>query len=568
MYVDIHFEQEIQTGQSCQEHNLIQKSARQQYLPSNFIINHNILKMSEDSPTDNPSNHTDSNRRLVSRNFDTFSDENVQLFLNDENTSSADQTHISTHKVLTIKSLTNALNTIETSAFTMIDVEKMTDDFAKLLHNGPVPTPLLITATVEDNGLSTGHNALVSNETLNERAERKRKRDSPEEIQNRIRKKLQQYAYKSTEIGTKNVSFDLQVDTPASQPEISMESTESLHNVTVIEVNQTASTSRTITPPVQVATPLITLEDARNYQVPDNKLHIWKLLEGQLRKVGRHDARVSQLTDDLAHERPPSWCFGGTTAPLHLRPFDDILVNITRAYANTMAAAARQIIFQQAQDDQREANSLLETLRRMYLEDNDPNFELAHKRALGIATHYKEKETQLNRRLHQADIPNQPQTRAEWSECLARRKVSRPNRSRNSRSRSRSPGRRSNSNQRNQPNQPRQGPNQQPPRPNNNNRRQQTQQGQQNPRPPRINNRNQARQQPTTSDLPRHNSNGRNQYGPQPSGSNTTQQGNSRQNQGQRQGSHNNTRPVNLNLNAEEQALIVMMRTARNNNPN
>ena len=73
-----------------------------------------------------------------------------------------------------------------------------------------------------------------------------------------------------------------------------------------------------------------------------------------------------------------------------------------------MGAAARQIMYQTAQDDQREADSLLETLHRMYESDKDPNFELAHQRALGIATHYKEKEVDLNKRLHQADITNNP----------------------------------------------------------------------------------------------------------------------------------------------------------------
>ena len=38
MYVDIHFEQEIQTGQPCSTTQFNPESALQQYLPSNFTI--------------------------------------------------------------------------------------------------------------------------------------------------------------------------------------------------------------------------------------------------------------------------------------------------------------------------------------------------------------------------------------------------------------------------------------------------------------------------------------------------------------------------------------------------
>ena len=62
-----------------------------------------------------------------------------------------------------------------------------------------------------------------------------------------------------------------------------------MEDVTIEEAIQAPSTSHNM-PPIRVNTPLISLEDAMNYQVPDNKLHIWKLLEAQLRKVGRHDA--------------------------------------------------------------------------------------------------------------------------------------------------------------------------------------------------------------------------------------------------------------------------------------
>ena len=446
----------------------------------------------------------------------------------------------------------------------MATVNKMTDDFMKLNNDECTPLPLL-TTTMHKRHSATNHLSIVPNETLDQRAERKRKRDSPEENSMRIRLKLQQYAYKSTLIGNKNVSFDLQADTSASHSVTSMASAESEDN-TIRNVPSREHTHREETNPRRMQTLLPTEEQIRGYEVPPNKLHIWKLLETQLRKIGRHDARVSQLSEELATERPPSWCFGGTTAPSYLRPFNDALINITRAYANTMAAAARQIIYTQAQDDQREANSLLETLRRMYEEDEDPDFVLAHQRALGIATHYKEKEVALNKRLHQADVPNQPQTRAEWAENLGRRKISRPGRNRNSRSRSPAQGHRNGSNNRSQPPQQnmRNNPNPSPTRQQNNNPpRQQPQQ--QRPRQqqqaPRQNNRNQARHQVATHQNP--NSRGYSNA-PQASGSNHNLAGSSRHNQ-PRNGNQNIRQPT-LDLNAEEQALITMMRAARNNN--
>ena len=519
--------------------------------------------MSEERLNGDDLRPTDAEHRIVSRNLDTFSDENVQRFVNKNKPSNVNPPRIPIHATFNIKSLNNALSYMERDKCNMSDVEKLTDDFALLVNNGVVPTALLTTVAQKNKPLRGIHDTLVSCGVLVPPSPRKRKRDSPEEASMRIRLELQKYAYKSTITGNKNVSFKLQKTPTASQSESSMVSETSSTDVTIEESNQRPSTSHTIAP-LRIPPPVITPEDARDYQVPGNKTHIWKLLEAQLRKVGRHDAHVSQLTESLAVGRPPSWCFGGSIAPLHMRPFHDILVNITQAYANTMAAAARQIIFQQAQEDQREATSLLETLRRLYVEDEDPDFELAHQRALGIATHYKDKEVQLNKRQQQADTPNQPQTRAEWADCLARRKVSKPSRGRTSRSRSPAAGRRNAPNNRGQNQGQRQNP--QPPRPTNNNpQRQKTQPGQQHTRAPRDN-RNQPRQQQNSNNAPRNNNSGRNQStAAQASGSYTNQPNNARQ-PNQRQGNNNTPRPATLNLNSEEQALITMMRAAKNNN--
>ena len=81
--------------------------------------------------------------------------------------------------------------------------------------------------------------------------------------------------------------------------------------------------------PVHQTSRVITPEEARAYVVPEHHVRIWKLLEAQLRKVGRSDARVSELSANLANECPSSWCFGGTTAPIYMCPFSDVLINIT-----------------------------------------------------------------------------------------------------------------------------------------------------------------------------------------------------------------------------------------------
>ena len=517
----------------------------------------------ENNSRDDLVNHTDSNRQIVSRNLDTFSDD-VVLAAHNGSKSYCNRTI----NVLPVgkapHSLNHGLKKLKAQKFTISDVEKMTSDFANLINNDIVVRPLLKPVTLVQPCREASHASLVSNGTVEPQLDRKRKRDSPEENSMRIRLQLQKYAYKSAYSRSKNVSFQLQADPIASHSESSVGSSDSERNVTMVE-NTNPIITRPNTLPRSSEPYVITQEDARNYEVPYNKLHIWKLLEAQLRKVGRHDARVSQMSEDLEADRPPSWCFGGTTAPSYLRPFDDILINITRAYANTMGAAARQIMYQTAQDDQREADSLLETLRRMYESDKDPNFELAHQRALGIATHYKEKEVDLNNRLHQADIPNQPQTRAEWSESLGRRKVSKPGRNRSSRSRSPANGQRNGPNNRPQTNQQPQRRNQPQPT-QNNNQRQQTQPRQQQPKHnPRQDNRYNAKNNNNQRQNNYNNRSNTRNMEPQPSGSNTNQQSSSRNNQAPRQG-HQTPRTHQLDLNAEEQALINMMRAAKNQN--
>ena len=393
--------------------------------------------MSEENlPGSEPIDHTDSNRRIVSRNLDTFSDERVQITTNNGLLKKAN-IPINLPTISDIESsLSSALDKMKLAKNTMNDVQKMTDHFVNICQTDLIVLPLLNTATPTLRDADVIHIAHVSSDLLNTTAGRKRKRESPEETRLRIRQKLQVFAYTGANKGIKNVSFCPQVDTTAAHRVSSMGSITSEEDTVTRDPTPGTSMSNPQPPPRAPPALVVTQEEIRGYQVKDRYLHIWKLLEAQLREVGRHDAQVSQLTEELDQNTPPSWCFEGSTAPLYLRPFNDILINITQAYANTMAAAARQIIYTQAQVDQREANQLLETLRRMYEEDNDPDFELAHQRALGIASHYKTKEQQLNKRLHQADAVNQPQTRNEWADTLGRRKVSRPSRRRPSQSRS------------------------------------------------------------------------------------------------------------------------------------
>lgn len=527
--------------------------------------------MSEESfQGEDLTNHTDSNRQIVSRNLDTFSNDVVH---SDANNGIRDiimkQRNITT--TANVQSLTSALDNLTVSKFSMSDVTNlMTFNNEKFVHDDHTPPQLLMRVVQGSvSPQSMNHNAPVSSVPLEQRAKRKRIRESPEETQIRIRQKLQQYAYKGKYIGPKNVSFSLQADVHASHSVSSTDSSASSMNVTMIDTEPIQSTSHS-TPrprPREEASVIYSEEQIRAYQVPNRFERIWKLLEAALRKVGRHDARVSQLTQELADDNPPSWCFGGSTAPLHLRPFNDILINITRAYANTMAAAARQLIHQQAQDDQREATSLLNTLSQMYEEGGDPDFALAHQRALGIATHYKEKETQLNRRLHQADLVNQPQTRTEWAETLGRRKVSRPsNRRRGSRSRSPIQGQGNGANNRGRQNQQAPRTNPPPPRTNSNQRQQQPiQQQQQQQQPPRNNNRYQPRPNQGNGNNRGQQPQRQNTYTAQNSASNTNQQTTSRPGNAPRQGRNNPPQPQ-LDLNAEEEALINMMRAARNNN--
>jgi len=91
----------------------------------------------------------------------------------------------------------------------------------------------------------------------------------------------------------------------------------------------------------------------------------------------------------------------------------------------------------QAEDDAGEARHLQETLKRMYREHKDPNFELAIGRAEGIAAHYARKEEALNQRQSEEDQDNIPKTQNEWAESLGRRKVTKPSTRTQSRSRSR-----------------------------------------------------------------------------------------------------------------------------------
>ena len=275
----------------------------------------------------------------------------------------------------------------------------------------------------------------------------KRKRDSP--LKRNVREKLLQYAYKDK--STKNVTFDLQADADATN-NVDMEervsasssaaSTSSLTAVqersyetleTALPQRRSRPVHRHIQHTVNVQT-LPTEDEMRKYQVPDSMETIWKLYEQRLRTVGRAQARIAQLTSNIQAGNPPSWCFGGTQAPLYMRPYHPELVAVSLEYAMKMAITARNIIIRQTESDAMQARHLQETLLRMYKQENDPNFELATGRAEGIAAHYNRKEVALNIRQTEEDQQNIPTETEEWAEILCRRKVTKAS----ARSRSRS----------------------------------------------------------------------------------------------------------------------------------
>ena len=358
-------------------------------------------------------------------------------------------------------------------------VEKLID-FGILLVS---PSPLLQACeqTTPDNSLIALLPASSSPEPQVARPSKRKRLDPPQEVCN-VRDKLSKYAY--TDRNIKNVSFAPQVDrtTPPAPPQASPTSSMEIDGTvappqppptTSVETNMRAprpiinTVRRAISmsslpaiasglthtplpsiPPNTntshgslVVDPALTADDeARNYQVPERMTRMWRLYEHQLRIVGRTSARIRQLDEDIRIERPPSWCYGGTQAPQYLRPFHISLVEITRAYAMTMASAARAHLQQQAEDDAREAEHLRNTLSNMYADAGDEFYELANLRAEGIAGYYTRKEMTLSRRLHDEDVALQPTTRAEWADQLSRRKISKPTTRRRT-SRSRSPHR-------------------------------------------------------------------------------------------------------------------------------
>ena len=101
-----------------------------------------------------------------------------------------------------------------------------------------------------------------------------------------------------------------------------------------------------------------------------------------------------------------------------------------------MAIISRNILIRECEQDAGQARHLQETLKRMYTQDNDHNFEMATGRAEGIAAHYSRKEEILNTRISEEDQTNIPTELNEWAEMLSRRKVMKHNTWSHSRSKS------------------------------------------------------------------------------------------------------------------------------------
>ena len=353
---------------------------------------------------------TDSTRRIVSTNLPTcFSDRETNIM------------PIKGHIISTVNHLETLANTVNTNLSTHLENMSCTDNApSDVVHLARITTKADIhfadTVTQRDSPVklrSTNnetHEANFSIQKVDEKhrpAMEKRKCDSSHN--HNAREKLLRFAYKERE--TKNVSFDLQADEDDNQsvvieeavttmtPSMSVtETTRSSSNVNLPvplppRERSTLTGRRQLQAQVQTAP---TDEEMRNYIVPERESKMWKLYEHQLRIVGRSQARINQLIQDVEDNNPPSWCFGGSQASQYLRPYSTDLVNITKRYALQMARSAIATLMRQAEDDAGEARHLQETLKRMYREHKDPNFELAIGRAEGIAAHYARKEEALN----------------------------------------------------------------------------------------------------------------------------------------------------------------------------
>lgn len=404
---------------------------------------------------------TDSMRRFVSTSYPTSG-----LY------ATPDQDIISKYPTSNIVPLQSLAYTVDTDLSNLLDKlscerrhNSTTVNHTKIeviaeIHNEAVTvkqhdTHAALRSTKPANTLLTSLSVKASQSNLPKTE--KRKRDSPQT--RNVREKLLQYAYEDKR--TKNVHFALQADVNPSnnvEMEPAASNSSSTTSIAHYEARQVRSLDNLETALPQRRDRLgariqqrteenqtqPTEEEVRKYQVPNSKEKMWKLLEHQLRTVGREEARISQLSLDLEDDTPPSWCFGGSQVPQHLRPLHPELVNLTHKYATQMAITTRHILIRQQQVDSTEARHLQDTLRRMYKEDGDPNFELAKARAEGIAAHYTRKEEILTRRMAEEDFKLLPETPSEWAEHLARRKSVKP--STRGRSRSRSKDAKSNGN--------------------------------------------------------------------------------------------------------------------------
>ena len=401
----------------------------------------------------------------------------------------------------------------------------------------------------------------------------KRKRNSPQT--RNVREKLLQYAYKDRR--TKNVTFALQADEEAvnqtdMEEDPAPSRSSSAASVTRTYATRTSSDTDLLGPLIDrqrqgphtlhitevQTTP--TEDQMRNYTVPDRQAKIWRLYEFQLRQVGRAQARINQLHQDVENGTPPSWCYGLSQAPQFMRPYHRELVKLSAKYAIQMAITAKSILMNQAEADAAEARHLQETLFRMYKEAKDPNFELATGRAEGIAAHYTRKEQALNLRLAEEDQSIIPADHSEWADHLSRRKVAKPN-----------PRSHSRSNSRERKNQPKKAGKANPPKPKAGRNNQKTQ-GPQPPKRRHLQQQGQQQQQQQTNQQSRPgpsyigvlSSASNTSNGPRPSSSATftpsAQSASNHARSGQTQG-YSNTRPTHLN--AEEQRLIALLRESK-----
>ena len=159
-------------------------------------------------------------------------------------------------------------------------------------------------------------------------------------------------------------------------------------------------------------------DPARDYKVIPEASAVWMLALDELRTAARHHSRMARITKAVQDGKPDLWSLGIMPAPEWMATLIPELSSIISKQAEQLMEATKNILERRLQMAQKQANRYMTMVKETYVELSNDDFPLAEKRLLGIVSHYRFKEKEIQKKFQENQEEKRPKLKSDLDKSL------------------------------------------------------------------------------------------------------------------------------------------------------